>query len=146
LIVTDAPVLPEEGDKLVIAGAGRTVNGDPLLTPAPVWTTTLPVVAPAGTIAIIDVPLNMLIVAAATPLNFTMLPKLNSVPVIVTAAPIAAEDGDRLVIVGVTGQLDSVNAKETEGFVILSIPKASVPFKLKQIFAPQPCTLSPVLT
>jgi hypothetical protein len=88
----------------VIVGDERTVNGEPLLAPALVVTTTLPVVARTGTTAMIDVLLNTLIVVAATPLNFTVLPEPNSVPVIVTAAPVAAEDGDRFVIVGVTGK------------------------------------------
>jgi hypothetical protein len=104
MIVTGVPVAPDVGDKLVIVGDERTVNGEPLLAPALVVTTTLPVVARTGTTAMIDVLLNTLIVVAATPLNFTVLPEPNSVPVIVTAAPVAAEDGDRFVIVGVTGK------------------------------------------
>jgi hypothetical protein len=67
VIVTGVPVPPDCGDKLVIAGTETTVNNEPLLAPAPVLTTTLPVVAPVGTTARINVLLNTLIAAAAMP-------------------------------------------------------------------------------
>jgi hypothetical protein len=65
-------------------------------------TTTLPVVAPEGTIAEIDVPLQST-TEAAVPLKVTVLvpcdgPKF--VPVMVTNAPTTPDAGDRLPIVG----------------------------------------------
>ena len=105
LIVTDAPTAPDVGDRLVMLGAATTVN--PLLvllaTPLTV-TTTLPVVAPVGTIVPIEVGVQPVIVVAAVPLNVTVLvpwvaPKF--VPVIVTDAPTAPVVGDRLATFGV---------------------------------------------
>jgi hypothetical protein len=104
VIVTAAPTAPEVGDKLVMLGAATTVNDTPLLATLLTVTTTLPVVAPVGTVATIDVALQLPIVVAVVPLNLTLLvpcvaPKF--VPVIVTDAPTAPEVGDRLVILGV---------------------------------------------
>lgn len=80
-----------------------TVNGRALLAVPPTATTTLPVVAPAGTGTTMLVALQ-LIGAAIVPLNLTVLipveaPKL--VPVIVTDAPTSPAVGFRLVSVGV---------------------------------------------
>jgi len=47
-IVTQSPTAPEVGDRVVMLGA-TTVNDTPLLAIPPTVTTTLPVVAPAGT-------------------------------------------------------------------------------------------------
>jgi hypothetical protein len=73
VIVTDAPTAPEVGERLVILGAATTVNDTPLLALLPTVTTTLPVVAPVGTVATIDVALQLPMVVAAVPLNFTVL-------------------------------------------------------------------------
>jgi hypothetical protein len=105
VIVTDAPTPPDVGDRVVILGVGSTVNEEPLLAiPLPV-TTTFPEVAPAGTVATIDVAPQLVIVVAAVPLNVAMLvpcvdPKL--VPVIATDAPTAPDVGDTLVMLGGT--------------------------------------------
>jgi hypothetical protein len=79
-----------------------TVKVHPLLTPTPVATTTLPVVAPAGTVTVMLVALQLLAVAAV-PLNFTVLspwvaPKL--LPLIVTTELTNPEYVERLVITG----------------------------------------------
>ena len=102
-IVTDIPTAPKVGDKLPILGVGFTVKLFPLLAIPPTVTTTLPVVAPVGTDALIDVALHEVIVVALVPLNCTVLlpwvvPK--PVPVIVTEAPSAPEVGDKLVRLG----------------------------------------------
>jgi hypothetical protein len=74
---------------------GRTiVKGEPLLTCPPTVTTTLPVVAPAGTATVMLVVLQALAAAAAVPLKVTVLdpcgdPKL--VPVMVIDAPTAQQ-------------------------------------------------------
>jgi hypothetical protein len=103
VIVTNAPTAPVVGDKLVMLGAGTTVNDTPLLFTPPAVTTTLPAVAPVGTVATIDVAVQLVTVVAVVMLNFTVpwvVPKL--VPVIVTDAPTAPIVGDRLVMFGST--------------------------------------------
>jgi len=100
LMVTEAPIAPEFGDKLLMTG--KTVNVTPLLALPLTVTTTEPVVAPEGTGATIFV-LLQLVGVAVVPLNFTVLvpcvdPKLD--PLMVTAAPMAPEVGERLLMVG----------------------------------------------
>ncbi len=113
VIVTDVPIGPEVGDKLVIAGAVVTVKLTPLLARPPTVTTTFPVAAPKGTGATIFVAAQ-LVAVAAVPLKLTVLvpwvaPKL--VPVIVTDVPIGPEVGDKLVILGFAGPaLEALNA------------------------------------
>ncbi len=103
VIVTEAPTAPKVGERLVMLGVGRTVNEEPLLLTPLAFTTTLPVVAPVGTVATIDVAPQLVIVVAVVPLNATdpvpcVDPKF--VPVIVTEAPTGPEVGDRLVMLG----------------------------------------------
>jgi hypothetical protein len=107
LIVTDVPTAPEVGARLLILGAGTTVNDTPLLATPFTVTTTFPVVAPLGTVVTIEVALQLLAVAVV-PLNFTVLvpcelPK--PLPAIVTDAPTAPDVGERLLILGVTVNL-----------------------------------------
>jgi len=71
-IVTDAPAVPELGDRLLMLGLGSTVNDRPLLSTPLACTTTLPVVAPLGTATTICVSLQ-LVGVAVTPLNATVL-------------------------------------------------------------------------
>src|SRR6267154_6007135 len=102
-MITDAPTAPEEAERLVMLGAGTTVKFDPaLVTPPAAVTTTLPVVVPAGTVAVMleepQVP-----IVAVFPLNFTLPlpcdgPKV--VPLTVIKAPTAPELGDKLLILG----------------------------------------------
>ena len=80
-----------------------TVKLIPLLARPPTVTTTFPVEDPSGTVATIDVSLQ-LTTKAGVPLNVTVLdpwdePKFD--PEIVTAAPTNPEVGDRLVMLGV---------------------------------------------
>ena len=69
------------------------------MSPPLVVTTTLPVVAPAGTVTTILVALQ-LVTVAAMPLKATVpeVPKFE--PVIVTVAPTFADVGEMLLIVG----------------------------------------------
>jgi hypothetical protein len=104
-IVTEAPTAADVGETLLILGVGNTVNDMPLLAFPPTVTTTFPVVAPVGTVATIEVAPQLPMVVAVVPLNFTVLepcaePKFN--PVIVTDAPTAADDGDKLLMLGNT--------------------------------------------
>jgi hypothetical protein len=102
LIVTDAPTAPLVGAIDVMVGAAATVNTTPLLATPPTVTTTLPDVAPAGTVA------TMLVAdhddgVAVVALNFTVLvpcvaPKF--VPVIVTVTPTAPLVGASDVMLG----------------------------------------------
>jgi hypothetical protein len=102
VMVTNAPVAPEVGDKPAIDGVVRTVNDVPaLLTPSTVKTM-LPEVAPTGTATTIDVLLQFVGVADV-PLNEMVLlpwvaPKF--VPVMVSTAPISPDGADRLLMLG----------------------------------------------
>src|ERR1700675_2191760 len=83
--------------------SGTTVKLLPLVFTPLVFTTTLPVVAPEGTVVAMLVALQ-LVTAAAVPLKLTVLvpwaePKL--VPVILTEDPTAPDVGERLLMVGV---------------------------------------------
>jgi hypothetical protein len=103
VIVTGTPTNPDTGFRLVMLGPGTvTVKLAPLLATLPTVTTTLPVVAPAGTGTTMLVA-PQLVGAAAIPLNVTVLepcaaPKF--VPVIVTGVPTNPDTGFRLVMLG----------------------------------------------
>src|SRR5439155_10968986 len=104
VIVTDVPTGPLVGARLVIPGVVNTVNATPLLALPPTVTTTLPVVAAAGTGTTMLVA-DQLVGVAALPLNVTVLVPCvapNVVPVIVTGVPAAPLVGARVVIFGVT--------------------------------------------
>jgi hypothetical protein len=101
VMVTDAPTNPDVGFRLVMLGAGIvTVKLTALLLTPPTVTTTLPVVAPAGTgTTMLDA--LQLVGDAAVPLKVTVLvpcvaPKLE--PVIVTDTPINPDVGFKLVM------------------------------------------------
>ena len=72
-IVMEDPTSPLFGVRLVIVVGGFTVNTIPLLGPPGVVTTTLPVVAPDGTTATMDVADQLVMVVATIPLNVTVL-------------------------------------------------------------------------
>jgi hypothetical protein len=100
--VIAAPTAPDPGVRDVILGTGNTVKLTPLLFTPLANTTTFPVVAPVGTVTAMLVALQ-LVTLPAVPLKLTVLdpcvaPKF--VPVIVTAAPVAPEVVERLVILG----------------------------------------------
>src|SRR5947209_20206785 len=109
-MVTELPIAPEVGDKLLMAGV--TVKLTPLLAFPPTVTTTVPLVAPFGTGAAILV-LLQLVGVAVVPLNLTVLvpcvgPKFS--PLMVTEMPIAPEVGDKLLIMGKTVNVTPVLA------------------------------------
>jgi hypothetical protein len=72
VIVTAVPIGPDVGFTLVIDGVGSTVKLAPLLATPLTVTTTLPVVAPPGTVTVRLVALQ-LVTVAGVPLNFTVL-------------------------------------------------------------------------
>jgi len=68
--VTDDPTGPTVGNMLVMAGCAPTINDTPLLVTPRAVTVTGPLVALAGTMAVMLVSLQEAI-EAVTPLNFT---------------------------------------------------------------------------
>jgi hypothetical protein len=116
-IVTAEPTAPDVGDRLVILGADTTVKLIPFVFTPLAFTTTLPVVAPVGTVATMLLALQLLTVAVV-PLNLTVplpcvAPKFD--PAMVTDAPTAPEVGDRLVILGV--------GRTVKLFPLLAVPE-----------------------
>jgi hypothetical protein len=102
VIVITEPTAPVFGARLVMLGAGVSVNVDPLLACPPTVTTTGPLVAPVGTGAVMDVALHAVGVEAI-PLKLTVLLVCvlrKFVPAITTEVPTAPVLGVRLVIVG----------------------------------------------
>jgi hypothetical protein len=104
LMVTEVPTGPPVGLTVLMVGAVVTVKRTLLLATPLMETTTLPVVAPAGTGTRICVSLQ-LFVLAATPLNVTLLvlvptvgPKF--VPLMVTTVPMGPDVGLMLVMFG----------------------------------------------
>jgi len=73
VIVTEVATGPDEGESPVILGVGNTVNATPALATPLTVTTTLPLLAFAGTMARIDVALQLVTVVAAVPLKATEL-------------------------------------------------------------------------
>lgn len=107
LIVTEAPTAPELGERLLMLGAGTTVKEAPLLATVFTVTITLPVVAPDGTGATMEVALQLLGVDAV-PLNLTVLvPRVapKPLPLMVIDAPTGAELGERALMTGITVNL-----------------------------------------
>ena len=100
VIITVVPTVPLVGFRLVITGAGTvTVNARPLLIPPGVVTVTLPVVAPAGTVAVIWLP-EFTVKLAAVPLKLTAVAPVRLVPVRMTEVPTGPLVGLRLVMAG----------------------------------------------
>jgi hypothetical protein len=86
-IVTSVPTSPPVGEKFEIVGGSRTVKSEALnASPPDVLTLIFPVVAVAGTVAVICVALTNAKVAP-TLLNVTILSARNPVPLMVTEAP-----------------------------------------------------------
>jgi hypothetical protein len=98
--------LPDVGERDLIDlmfGVGSTVNGTPLLAMPPSVTTTLPVVAPLGTLTVIEPAAQLATLVTAVPLNLTVLvpcgePKPD--PEIVIEAPTGPEDAESPVMLG----------------------------------------------
>ena len=116
-IATCAPATPVVGDTLEMLGAAVcTVKLTPLLATPPTVTTTLPVLAPLGTVTTMMVALQKEAASALTPWKVTVLlpwlsPKL--LPTRVTSPPTGPRDGDRLEMLGgtVTVKLTPLLAK-----------------------------------
>jgi hypothetical protein len=99
VIITVVPAMPVAGVKLVILGS--TLKFVALVAvPAALTMLSLPVVAPTGTSAAIDVAETTVKFVALMPLNLTAAAPLKLVPVIVTLVPTAPLAGVKEVIVG----------------------------------------------
>jgi len=104
--ITEVATPPRAGAKLAITGAGITVKTvEAVQVPLGVVTLILPVVAPAGTIAVMEVALTTENFAAAMPLKETAVAPVNEVPVIVTMVPTPLLAGVKLLTVGAGGAL-----------------------------------------
>jgi hypothetical protein len=105
VIETDLPTAPVTGDNPVIVTVppgGETVKFVALVAVPPrVVTVILPVVAAAGTVAVILVG-ELRVKVAATPLNLTEDVLLKVVPLMVTLVPGGPEPGEKLVMMGRT--------------------------------------------
>ena len=127
VIVTDVPTAAEVGLRLLMVAVACvccTVNAIPLLVMPPTFTTTLPLVAPAGTGATILVEFQPLGVPAM-PLNITVLvpcvlPKF--VPAIVTGVPTVTELGLKLEIPGGCGTVNATPLLATPPTVTTTFP------------------------
>src|SRR5438128_10383182 len=97
------PIAPEVADSLLMFGVIATVKLAPLLGTPLTVTTTLPVLAPLGTVATIEVALQLVAVALVPPKATVLAPWVEPklVPVIVTDTPTAPDVGDRLLMLGV---------------------------------------------
>jgi len=121
------PTEAEGGVKLVIVGAGATVNAAPLLARPDTVTTTFPVVALLGTgTAMLVAP--QLVGVPVIPLKVTVLapwldPKF--VPVMVTAVPITPDVGLRLVMLGVAATVNVTPLLATLDTVTTTFPVAA---------------------
>lgn len=69
-MVTVVPTAPELGDNVVILGVGKTVKLTPFVFTPLALTTTLPVVAPVGTVVVM-LPAAQVPTVAAVPLKLT---------------------------------------------------------------------------
>ena len=99
VIVTVVPAAPVVGVNLVAVGAGTVKLVPEVAVPTAVETLMGPVVAPFGTVALIDVAVLVTMVAG-TPLKVTAVALPRLVPVMVTLLPAAPEVGVKLVITG----------------------------------------------
>ena len=100
-MITLVPTGPNVGLNDVIDGVWMTVNVPALVAVPPAFVTEIvPVVAPAGTVAVIDVAELTLKLVAEVPLNLTELVPPRFVPPIVTAEPTRPLVGVKPVIVG----------------------------------------------
>ena len=94
VMVTEVPDGPEVGVNEETAGAVPVTVNEAVLVPVPagVVTATGPVVAPAGTVAVIWVS-EVTVNVAVVPLNFTAVAPVKPLPVMVTEVPDGAGGG-----------------------------------------------------
>lgn len=130
VIVTDVPTSPKGGVRLATVGAAGggggavTVKSTPLLITPLASTTTFPVVAPVGTVAVMLVPVQ-LVTEAVLPLKMTALvpwvaPKFD--PAMVNDVPTGPEVGLKLVMAGCGVTVKAVLLLATPPTVTITFP------------------------
>ena len=127
VIVMFCPMDPLAGVKEVMEGVGMTVKLVALLAVPPgVVTESLPLLAPLGTDAVMEVALTKVNVIAGVPLNLTAVAPVKLLPVIVTFCPIGPLTGVKEVMdgAGMTVKFDALLAVPpgvvTESFPLLA--------------------------
>jgi hypothetical protein len=120
-IVTDDPGGPDVGLRLLMFGVGSTVKATPLLATEFTVTTTFPLVAPLGTIAVMLVGFQALVVAVV-PLNVTVPLDPKFVPEITTAEATGPEVGFRPLMFGVGSTVKATPLLATEFTVTTTFP------------------------
>jgi hypothetical protein len=111
VIFTCVPTGPKVGVKDVIVGVPTTVKSVVLVAvPLGFVTLILPVVAPVGTVAVIDVAEFTVNEVAFVVLNLTTVVPQNFVPVIVTLAPIGPAVGVNELMVGAAGAVSTTKS------------------------------------
>jgi hypothetical protein len=120
LIVTDVPTGPLVGENPLTTGPEVTLKFDELVAvPAGVRSEILPLVAPAGTVAVTRLSFWKA-KAAPIPLNVTEEAPVKWLPLIVTVVPTAPDEGEKLLIVGAFPE-DTVKFDE-----LVAVPNAVV--------------------
>jgi hypothetical protein len=115
----------------VIVGIPTTTKSVALVTVLMVFVTLiLPVVAPVGTIAVIDVAEFTVTEVAVAVLNLTVVVPQNFVPVIVTLVPTVPAVGVNEVIVGAAGAVSTVKS------AVLAVSAAGVSTVILPVVAP----------
>ena len=101
VMVTLVPIIPDAGENDVITGGDNvvTVKLEAVVTLVPFETDIGPVVAFAGTVAVMDVE-DDAVMTAATPLKVTESGEIKFVPFMVTLLPISPELGVKELMVG----------------------------------------------
>ena len=125
VIVTGSPTRPEFDESPVILGVARTVKGVPLLGTPLTVTTTLPVVAAAGTAATMEPSFQLVVAVASAPLKVTVLPPWLApklAPEMVRVVPDTPEVGDRLVMFGVASTVKLMPLLATPFAVTTTFP------------------------
>ena len=119
VIVTDAPITLDVGERLEMVGpwAEVTVKPTKLLATLFTVTTTDPLVAPPGTGATMLLAVQLL-GAAAVPLNVMLLVPCDApkfAPLMVTAVPTVPDVGERLTTLGAVGDVKSAETSTEYG-------------------------------
>jgi hypothetical protein len=146
VMVTTVPALPLVGVKLLMHGPAPVVTLKLVVlvaVPSESVTAIAPVVAPAGTVAVICVSELTVKVVAAVPLNVTDVTALgaswNAVPVMMTCVPTGPHVGLKDVIVGAAASAGGIPSSNTVDAAITDTRSALLPSRCFAFFiAPPP--------
>jgi hypothetical protein len=135
VIVTSVPTGPLVGVKVEMVGAARTVNAAALVAVPPgVVTFMVPLVAPAGTVAVIWVA-EITVNAAAMSLSVTAVAPVKSVPPTVITVPIDPLAGANVAMVG------AGVATEYEIVWVAALPAASTALTVNVLNPAEPVSI-----